>query len=172
MKYFYLKAILLLSVSPFIYAQDPQYTSNFKVQAKIENGCSIDNIEQNIDFGKYSALSKDKAVANIINSKGSWNIRCTESLPVSISIDGGENLDNNIRRMKNSSSSNYLSYKLYNSSGLTTEYVVGNKYLLPATTQANRLANFEIYGVVDLDNNNEPHTAGIYKDTVSIMITW
>ncbi|EOA6576140.1 SCPU domain-containing protein, partial [Acinetobacter baumannii] len=28
------------------------------------------------------------------------------------------------------------------------------------------------YGVVDLENNNEPHAAGIYKDTVSIMITW
>ncbi len=55
---------------------------------------------------------------------------------------------------------------------LSTEYVVGNKYLLPATTPTNRLANFEIYGVVDLENNNEPHTAGIYKDTVSIMITW
>ncbi|EPO8704723.1 Csu type fimbrial protein, partial [Acinetobacter baumannii] len=25
---------------------------------------------------------------------------------------------------------------------------------------------------VDLENNNEPHAAGIYKDTVSIMITW
>ncbi|HCV3129133.1 TPA: Csu fimbrial biogenesis protein CsuB, partial [Acinetobacter baumannii] len=49
---------------------------------------------------------------------------------------------------------------------------VGNKYLLPATTPTNRLANFEIYGVVDLENNNEPHAVGIYKDTVSIMITW
>ncbi|VCX11754.1 hypothetical protein BANRA_00314 [Acinetobacter baumannii] len=43
-------------------------------------------------------------MTNVINSKGSWNIRCTESLPVSISIDGGENLQNNTRRMKNSSS--------------------------------------------------------------------
>ncbi|NUE94045.1 SCPU domain-containing protein, partial [Acinetobacter seifertii] len=47
-----------------------------------------------------------------------------------------------------------------------------NKYLLPTTTPTNRLVNFEIYGVVDLGNNNESHTAGIYKDTVSIMITW
>jgi Uncharacterized secreted protein len=171
MKYFCLKAILLLSVSQCIYAADPQLSSSFKVQAKIENGCSIDNIEQSINFGQYSALSKDKVVSNIINSKDSWNIRCTENLPVSISIDGGENLDNNIRRMKNSSS-NYLSYKLYNSNNLTTEYIVGNKYLLPTTTPTNRLVNFEIYGVVDLGNNNESHTAGIYKDTVSIMITW
>lgn len=171
MKYFCLKAILLLSVSQCIYAADPQLSSSFKVQAKIENGCSIDNIEQNINFGQYSALSKDKVVSNIINSKDSWNIRCTENLPVSISIDGGENLDSNIRRMKNSSS-NYLSYKLYNSSNLTTEYIVGNKYLLPTTTPTNRLVNFEIYGVVDLGNNNESHAAGIYKDTVSIMITW
>ena len=134
MKYFCLKAILLLSVSQCIYAADPQLSSSFKVQAKIENGCSIDNIEQSINFGQYSALSKDKVVSNIINSKDSWNIRCTENLPVSISIDGGENLNNNIRRMKNSSS-NYLSYKLYNSSNLTTEYIVGNKYLLPTTLQ-------------------------------------
>ncbi len=46
MKYFYFKAILLLSVSPFVYAVDPQLNSSFKVQAKIENGCSIDNIER------------------------------------------------------------------------------------------------------------------------------
>ncbi|EPB6462820.1 spore coat U domain-containing protein [Acinetobacter baumannii] len=181
MKYLYFKAIFLLSVSQFIYAADPQLNSSFKVQAKIENGCSIDNIEQNMDFGKYSALSKNKVMTNVINSKGSWNIRCTESLPVSISIDGGENLQNNTRRMKNSGRvklevrhkpPNYLSYKLYNSSSLSNEYIVGNKYLLPATTPTNRLANFEIYGVVDLENNNEPHAAGIYKDTVSIMITW
>ncbi|MBD0444191.1 spore coat U domain-containing protein [Acinetobacter nosocomialis] len=172
MKFFYFKAMLLLSMSQLIYAADPQLNSSFKVQAKIENGCSIDNIEQKMDFGQYSALSKDKVVASIINSKSSWNIRCTESLPVSISIDGGENLQNNIRRMRNSSSSNYLPYKLYNSSSLSGEYVIGNKYLLPATIPTNRLANFEIYGVVDLENNNESHAAGIYKDTVSIMITW
>ncbi len=83
MKFFYFKAILLLSMSQLIYAADPQLNSSFKVQAKIENGCSIDNIEQKIDFGQYSALSKDKVVASIINSKSSWNIRCTESLPVS-----------------------------------------------------------------------------------------
>ncbi|MGS5683294.1 Csu fimbrial biogenesis protein CsuB, partial [Acinetobacter baumannii] len=46
MKYLYFKAIFLLSVSQFIYAADPQLNSSFKVQAKIENGCSIDNIEQ------------------------------------------------------------------------------------------------------------------------------
>ncbi|MFG4615875.1 SCPU domain-containing protein, partial [Acinetobacter baumannii] len=74
MKYLYFKAIFLLSVSQFIYAADPQLSSSFKVQAKIENGCSIANIEQNMDFGKYSALSKNKVMTNIINSKGSWNI--------------------------------------------------------------------------------------------------
>ncbi|MEX3794843.1 spore coat protein U domain-containing protein [Acinetobacter baumannii] len=60
-------------------------------------------------------------------------MRCTESLPRYF-IDGGENLQNNTRRMKNSSSPNYLSYKPYNSSSLSNEYIVGNKYLLPATT--------------------------------------
>lgn len=57
--------MLLLSISQLIYAADPQLNSSFKVQAKIENGCSIDNIEQKMDFGQYSALSKDKVVSEV-----------------------------------------------------------------------------------------------------------
>ncbi|MCL8351445.1 SCPU domain-containing protein, partial [Acinetobacter baumannii] len=41
-----------------------------------------------------------------------------------------------------------------------------------ATTPTNRLAHVEIYGVVDIDYNNDPHAAGSYTYTVSIMITW
>lgn len=59
MKYLYFKAIFCYLLVN-LYAADPQLNSSFKVQAKIENGCSIDNIEQNMDFGKYSALSKIK----------------------------------------------------------------------------------------------------------------
>jgi spore coat protein U-like protein len=172
MKYYWLTGFILVFYSQLQYAASPETSSSFKVQATIENGCSIDNVEQKIDFGQHSTLSKDKIVASIINAASTWSIRCTEDLPISISLDGGENLENNSRRMKNSSSSDYVDYKLYNSSSLTTEYIAGNKFSLPVTTATNNLANFEIYGVVDLENNNESRSAGIYKDTVSIMITW
>ncbi|USP41639.1 spore coat U domain-containing protein [Acinetobacter sp. XS-4] len=172
MKYYWLTGFFLGFYSQSLYAADPQSSSSFKVQATIENGCSIDNIEQMIDFGQYSALSNNKIVSNVINTNSTWNIRCTENLPVNVSLDGGDNLENNTRRMKNSTSSDYIAYKLYNSSGLTTEYLVGNTYSLPTTSVANHLVNFEIYGVVDLGNNNEARATGIYKDTVSIMITW
>jgi len=172
MKYYWLTGFFLVYYSQSLYAVAPQSSSSFKVQATIENGCSIDNIEQNIDFGQHSALSNDTIISNIVNTNSTWNIRCTEDLPVNVSLDGGENLENNTRRMKNSTSSDYISYKLYNSSGLTTEYLVGNTYSLPTTNVANNLVNFGIYGVVDLENNNESRASGIYKDIVSIMITW
>ncbi|HCW3749053.1 spore coat U domain-containing protein [Acinetobacter baumannii] len=172
MKYYWLSGFFLGFYSQYLYAADPQTSSSFKVQATIENGCSIDNVEQKIDFGQHSALSNDKIVSNIINTNTTWNIRCTEDLPVNILLDGGENLENKTRRMKNSTSSDYIAYKLYNSSGLTTEYSAGNTYSLPTTSVANHLVNFGVYGVVDLENNNEARATGIYKDTVSIMITW
>ncbi|EXW73153.1 hypothetical protein J876_4098, partial [Acinetobacter baumannii 44467_3] len=64
MKYLYFKAIFLLSVSQFIYAADPQLNSSFKVQAKIENGCSIDNIEQNMGEFKHEVRQFQKPYDN------------------------------------------------------------------------------------------------------------
>ncbi|ENW72823.1 csuB domain protein [Acinetobacter baumannii 1440422] len=53
MKYLYFKAIFLLSVSQFIYAADPQLNSSFKVQAKIENGCSMALLHKPISKGLF-----------------------------------------------------------------------------------------------------------------------
>jgi spore coat protein U-like protein len=125
-----------------------------------------------MDFGRHSAILQEKVTSSIINTAATWNIKCTEKLPVNIILDGGENLSNNIRRMKHISSSEYINYKLYTSNSLDTEYLAGNSYSIQPTTAANPILDFSIYGVADLDNNNQPRSAGIYKDTVSILITW
>ncbi|WP_332604305.1 Csu type fimbrial protein [Acinetobacter sp. ESBL14] len=165
--------VLLLGSGQPIYAAAPQTKSSFIVQATIEKGCSLVNSEQNMDFGQHSALSQEKITSSIINTNTTWSIKCTERMPVSVMLDAGEYFDvNHNRRMKNSSSSEYINYKLYTSSSLNTEYMAGNIYPLSPTTAANSILDFSVYGVADLDNNNQFRSAGIYKDTVSILISW
>lgn len=166
-----LKIIILLLVSQNLYAADPQTSSTFKVQAKIEKGCSIGSADQTLDYGRHSSLSEERVVNSIINSDSTWNIKCTEKLPITVSIDGGENINNNVRRMKHSALDEYVGYILYSSNDLTSEYVVGNTYALNSTDELNPMLNFSIYGLVDLNNNKEK-SAGIYKDTISIVLTW
>ncbi|ENX36221.1 hypothetical protein F889_00380 [Acinetobacter colistiniresistens] len=159
-------------ISPYCLASAPQTTSTFKVLAKLEKGCGLSYNEQKMDFGQHPAISQEKIKSSIINNTSTWNIKCSEKLPVSISIDGGQNYLNDSRRMKNMSSSDYIVYKLYSSNSLNTEYLAGQKYSLNPTTSVNSILDFSIHGVADLNNNNQPRSAGVYKDTVSILIAW
>jgi spore coat protein U-like protein len=159
-------------ISSYCLASSPQTTSTFKVLAKLEKGCGLSYSEQKIDFGQQPAISQAKIKSSITNTASTWNIKCTEKLPVTISFDGGQNFLNNTRRMKNSSSSDYVVYKLYTSNSLNNEYLAGKSYPLNPTSSINSVLDFSIHGVADLNNNNQPRSAGIYKDTVSILITW
>ena len=53
-----------------------------------------------------------------------------------------------------------------------SEYASGSSYSLTPTTAVNTLLDFSVYAVADLNNNNQPRSAGLYKDTVAITITW
>lgn len=72
-----------------VFAAQEQTSQNFKVQATLENGCSITNNEQLLNFGQHAALTDLKAIGQIENNAQTWNIRCTQKLPVFISINGG-----------------------------------------------------------------------------------
>lgn len=168
MKKIVLSILLMLSVVG-VYAQT---TASFRVQATIENGCALSNVEQLIDFGRHPVVSQDKLMWGGINTAQSWNIRCTAQLPVKIMLNAGDNFSNSFRQMKHSQRNEFLSYQLYQDTNLLNEYVSGNAYPLTPTTASNSLLNFSVYGFVDLDNNNQPRSAGLYKDSVAITITW
>ncbi|WP_047426663.1 spore coat U domain-containing protein [Acinetobacter sp. neg1] len=172
MKNIFLITVGFVFFNQVCFSAIPQTRVNLKIQAKIEKGCSLTNKEYQLDFGRHPSVSQEKVTANVINNSSSWNLKCTENMPVNISINGGENVLTSIRRMKHLSSSDYINYKLYNSFKLDGEYEIGKVYSLQPTTVDNSILNFSIYGVADLSNNNLPREAGIYRDTVSILIAW
>ena len=159
-------------ISPHCLALTVEKNASFKVSAKIETGCELSYSDQEMNFGRHAATSQEKIKSSIINNSSTWNIRCTEKLPINISIDNGQNFLDDSRHMKNMSSSDYIPYKLYTSDRLNIEYIAGHKYELNSTTSLSSILNFSIHGIANLNNNNQPKLTGIYKDTVSLLITW
>ncbi|WP_335957405.1 spore coat protein U domain-containing protein [Acinetobacter bereziniae] len=74
--------------------------------------------------------------------------------------------------MKHAQENEFISYQLYRDTNMLSEYVSGNAYTLTPTTVSDPLLNFSVYAFADLDNNNQPRSAGLYKDMVAITITW
>ncbi|WP_315078721.1 spore coat U domain-containing protein [Acinetobacter guillouiae] len=162
-------SVLLILTGPCVFAET---TASFRVQATIENGCKLSNVEQLLDFGRHPVVAQGQLKGSVINTAQSWNIQCTARLPVKIMLNGGDHFSNNFRRMKHAQQNEFVPYQLYQDSSLQGEYASGSSYSLIPTTTLNTVLGFAVYGVADLNNNNQPRSAGLYKDTVAITITW
>ncbi|WP_312971016.1 Csu type fimbrial protein [Acinetobacter gerneri] len=165
-------SVLLISIVQSGFAVDPVTSASFKVQATIENGCKLSNVEQLLDFGHHPVMAQGQLKESVINTAQSWNIQCTALLPVKVMLNGGDHFLNNFRRMKHAQQNEFVPYQLYQDSSLQGEYASGSTYSLTPTTTLNTVLGFAVYGVANLNNNNQPRSAGLYKDTVAITITW
>ena len=162
-------SVLLMLVVPWVYAETE---ATFTVQARIANGCGLSNVEQQLDFGRHPVVAQGQLKGSVINTAQSWNIQCTAQLPVKVMLNGGDHFSNNFRRMKHAQQNEFVPYQLYQDSSLQGEYASGSSYSLTPTTTLNTVLGFAVYAVADLNNNNQPRSAGLYKDTVAITITW
>lgn len=168
MKKIGLSVLLMLAVQ-WVYAETEV---TFTVQATIANGCGLSSVEQQLDFGRHPVVTQGKLSGSVINTTQSWNIQCTARLPVKVMLNGGDHFSNNFRRMKHEQQNEFVSYQLYQDSNSQREYTSGDSYPLTPTTALDTVLGFAVYGVADLNNNNQPRSAGLYKDTVAITITW
>ncbi|MFW1645468.1 spore coat U domain-containing protein [Acinetobacter guillouiae] len=168
MKKIGLSVLLMLAVQWGYAATEATFT----VQARIANGCGLSNVEQLLDFGRHPVVAQGKLSGSVINTTQSWNIQCTARLPVKVMLNGGDHFSNNFRRMKHEQQNEFVSYQLYQDSNSQREYTSGDTYPLTATTALDTILGFAVYAVADLNNNNQPRSAGLYKDTVAITITW
>ena len=165
-----ISACTLCGIASMSVAASSVYTVQFMVNARIENGCALSSVSQNLNFSPVSALSQDKLAASIENSAQNWNIRCTANLPVNIQLDGGENYANT-RRMKHQSSADYIAYRLYRDQTHNTEYLSGQNITL-TTSSTSQLLSFAVYAIADLNNNRQKRPSGVYNDRVAITISW
>lgn len=163
--------LLGLNISA-VFAAEAQTRQEFKVQATLEKGCAVTNNEQLLNFGQHAAITDIKPSAQIDNNAQSWHIRCTQQLPVSVSLNAGEHAaQTTLRQMKHAAKNEFIAYRLYSQADQKNEYIAGKAYALPVTTASNPVVNFSIFGTVEL-SQAQLHSPGLYQDTVAITISW
>ena len=151
---------LLLGALPLsVGATDVDSTATFTVT--LSNSCQIDSISNiSIDYnGKVDATGN-----------GAVNVTCSNGLPYTAIIGGGNNASGELRRAANGG--NYLSYRLYKDAGLTQELQVTANNTISGTGNGTTQAT-TIYGSVKkADNAGAVATSTSFTDTVSITVSF
>lgn len=162
-------------VAPVLAATAIPTTATFAVNATVQSGCLVvGNPTQSsginfglLDFGTQSAVAGTVSMASLSASGGSMaQVQCTPGAAVTVTLDGGLNALGAQRRLK-MGSSNYLPYKLYLSSAMTTAYQPGVGVPIATGTAA---LSLPVYGVATPPGSGLP--AGQYSDTVQVVFSW
>lgn len=88
---------------------DGTITSNFNTTATVTKNCQMENF-QDIDFGDHNSLEIASKSNGQVRAYGNVGVRCTYQTPYKISINTGDNPENDNPRLK--SDNNFLPYKL------------------------------------------------------------
>ncbi len=170
-----LTALVGFAGSMMAYATTPiPTTATFAVNAAVVPGCLVvGNVTQTsgiafgmIDFGTHSAVSSASVPASLTASGGQLaQIQCTPGASVTVVIDAGLNAVGSQRRLK--MGTYYLPYNLYTSATMATPYQPGTGI---AASSSGLAMNLPVYGVALPPGSGLP--AGIYSDTVQVVLTW
>jgi spore coat protein U-like protein len=145
-------------------------TSNLGVSASVAANCTI--ATDPVAFGAYDPVSANAAAA--LNGTGTVTVACTSGSASTATLGQGANADTGstdavpLRRMKEASTTNYLSYALYQDSARTTVWgnTAGTGVAHTGTGSATAIT---VYGAVAA-NQNVP--AGSYSDIVVATVSF
>ena len=138
-------------------AQAATVTSTLAVSATVNSVCVVNSVGA-MAFGAYTGTA--------VTSSATINYTCTNTLPVTISLDKGLNgASTAARLMKNGAST--LSYQLYSDSARTTVWDDATNKASVTGTGAS--ATQTIYGQIPA---GQYPSAAAYTDTVTITFTY
>lgn len=152
-------------------AEPPEF--HVKVKAAIVQGCAIANGASgskfgDIDFGMIRAVdynSNAQVEASFLQSN-SFLFSCTPGVNLSMSIDGGENLDGSSRRMR-SPDGLYIKYDLI-TDGVGPILPDGE---VTTTIDKSGKVDIKLKGVINLDGSQDL-MPGDYEDTLMVTFTY
>lgn len=142
---------------------------SLEISATVSPNCYI-SVPTAVSFGSYDPTS-----GSAKTTTGSVQVTCTAGAsPVFITLGqglhpaSGSTDENPLRRMKNSSGDDYLSYSLYRDAGYST--VWGNTQATAVSlTGTGGLQDFTVYGNIP-SSQNVP--SGSYNDSVQAIVNF
>jgi len=129
-------------------------TANLTVTLTIEASCTLD--AATLTFGPHTG-----AITTPLTSDADLTVTCTPGATYTLGFGNGSNHDGGTRRMKHSTSTDYVKYQLYKDSTYDT--------VLEGTTVLKETDTLKVYGRVE-DNQTPP--VGTYNDTVVMTLTY
>ena len=150
-------------------------TASFAVSATVTAGCMVvGNPSQTsgvgfgmLDFGSQpGVLSTTVSTTVSMSGNGMAQMQCTSGVPVTMTIDGGQNASGSQRRMKRAPNY-YVPYALYAAAG-------GNSPIAPGSPMSVNTSNgamtLPVWGIASPPGTGLP--AGQYSDTVQVLFSW
>ena len=144
-------------------------TSSFTVTASVVATCTISTT--NLAFGNYDPITTNATTP--LSGNGSVTVTCTKGATTSIDLSPGANSANasGTTRAMATAGPDYLSYELYQDSGFTTVWGVGNpgNAFVPPVAPSKVARAFTIYGRIPAGQGS---TVGTYTDTVTATVNF
>lgn len=145
------------------YGQAP--TATIGVRANVPPACSATTQDYGVlDFGSHGTLDNFIYVTSS-EGAGTIQVTCVEGLSFSIELDDGLNPDGEQRYMR-STANGLVHYQLFSDPQFTQLLAPGTQINLVGTGFVQQLP---LYGRVP---SQETPLVGVYRDTVSVTVTW
>jgi len=136
-------------------------TSQFNVKLTIASGCDM-LVTTDVDFGVQNF------VVDKITGQGSVTIACTNGLPYSVALDGGQANDVNGRQMTHSNGVNKVNYQLYQDSALQVPWGSETSVSVNGTGTGESKV-LPVYGLI---TGPQAVVTGAYLDTITVTLTY
>ncbi|MBJ8463922.1 MULTISPECIES: spore coat U domain-containing protein [Acinetobacter] len=172
--FFYLSAlaIALISVNA---ANAATATGTLTVKATVTNSCVLNTSATGtttnavLDFGTLSSLTSNVDADTTTTGGTAIKVLCNNTVPWTLSFDGGQNVLSTQRRMIGGATSNeYIPYNLYSDTGRGT--AIGIATTAYSGTGSGAVQTVNVYG--RLPAGSALPSAGSYVDTVTVTVTY
>jgi len=137
-------------------------SANINVNINLLTTCAISNI---VNLG-FTATT----LANPASATGSFDLTCSSPTSnISVQFNNGLNPDvsNNRRLIETGSNTDFITYGLYSDAGHTTA-ITSTAIVLPGPVNATA-TSFAVYGLIP---TNQQVPAGLYTDTITVLISY
>ncbi|EML1065888.1 spore coat protein U domain-containing protein [Acinetobacter nosocomialis] len=172
--FFYLSAIAvgLFSLNA---ANAATATGTLTVKATVTNSCVLNTSATGtttnavLDFGTLSSLATNEDADTTTTGGTSIKVLCNNTVPWTLSFDGGKNAQTTQRRMIGGATSNeYIPYNLFSDTGRAT--AIGIATTAYSGTGSGVVQTVNVYGRIPA--GSALPSAGSYVDTVTITVTY
>jgi spore coat protein U-like protein len=130
----------------------------FTVSATVAKNCLVS--ASPLDFGTTTGVLSANVDVNT-----SLTAQCTSGTPYTVSLDNGQNAVGTTRRMKGSSSGQYISYELYANAGRTSRWGANSS----SGTGSGNAQPLTVYGRVPPQTTPKADT---YTDLITVTVSY